>query len=99
MAKATEKASRAYKSVMAPAFLATKLSAAWVSTSKPVSAMRPGGRAVSKSLSRIAMSGRIRLSTRGCFTWSWVRMAKSVTSEPEPEVVGMAASRQSPLAK
>ena len=32
MAKAPEKASRAYKSVMAPAFLATKLSAARIAT-------------------------------------------------------------------
>ena len=30
---------------------------------------------------------------------SWVRMAKFVTSEPEPEVVGMATRRLAPLAK
>ena len=32
------------------------------------------------------------MSTKGCLTLLWVRMAKSVTSEPEPEVVGMATS-------
>ena len=45
------------------------------------------------------MSGRSRGSTRGCLTPSWVRIAKSVTSEPEPEVVGIAASGKVPWEK
>ena len=38
----------------------------------------------------MAASGRSRGSTRGCFTPLCVKIAKSVTSEPEPEVVGIA---------
>ena len=64
---------------------------AWVSTSKPVSAISAGGRSRRKSLSRMARSGRNRLSTRGYLVCPWVSTAKSVTSEPDPEVVGMAA--------
>lgn len=90
---AERKAFSARASVIAPAFFPTRASRAWLSVSKPVSAMRAGGRPISRSLSKIAASGRSLGSTRGCFTPLWVKMAKSVTSEPEPEVVGMATSR------
>ena len=72
--------------------VATKASRAWLSTSKPPSATREGGKFSTSSPAKIATSGCIRLSIKGCFTFPWVRIAKFVTSDPEPEVVGMATN-------
>ena len=92
-AKAMDRASSARASDMGLAPVAAQASSAWLIKSKPVSAISLGGREVSKSLSKIAIWGCNFSSTRGCFTPLWVKIAKSVTSEPEPDVVGTAISR------
>ena len=70
---------------------AAAASAAWVSTSMPVSAVTLGGTPSRKAGSKMAPSGRRPSSTSGYFTpWSVsVRTAKEVTSLPVPAVVGI----------
>lgn len=68
----------------------TYASAAWVSTSMPVSAVTEGGTPPSSSASSTATSGRRASSTSGClipFSLS-VMTAKEVISDPSPPWLG-----------
>ena len=89
--QAMEKAFSPMASLKGVAFRATQPSAAWVSTSMPVSAVTAGGTPESRDGSSTARSGSRASSTRGYFTpaSASVRTAKEVTSDPVPAVVGM----------
>ncbi len=92
---ASSNAFSANASEASEAFLDTYASKACVITSKPVSAVIPGGAVITKDGSRIAISGKSCSSTRGYFTpfCASVITANCVTSEPVPLVVGIAIKR------